>query len=450
MQKRVRRPAFLRGTAVVPGDKSISHRAAIFNALASGNATIDNFLAGQDPQSTLDCLSALGVHWRWEAVEGDRPRPDGRPTGRLHVEGQGLRGLREAEDVLDAGNSGTTLRLLAGVLAGQPFLSILTGDASLRKRPMDRIAEPLRAMGAEVWGRAPDIGGGDVYPPLAIKGGPLRGIHYRLPVASAQVKSAVLLAGLYAEGDTIVEEPAPTRDHTERMLSAMGASLTREARAVRLTPLAGGHELAPLDLKVPGDASAASFWMVAAALHPQAEIHLPAVGINPTRSGLIEVLREMGADVELAEERLQGGEPVADITVRSSRLSSVEVGGEIIPRLIDEVPVLAVAAALTPGRTIIRDAAELRVKESDRIATTCRELSRLGARIEELPDGLAIEGVSNLKGAACSSHGDHRLAMALAVAGLVAEGETVIDGTEAASVSYPEFWEDLERLASCS
>ena len=435
MQQRVRRPATLKGTVIVPGDKSISHRAAIFNALAAGSATIDNFLSGRDCQATLDCLSALGVSWRWEPVEGGRPR--------LHIEGRGLRGLRESEDVLDAANSGTTMRLLAGVLAGQPFLSILTGDASLRGRPMDRIAEPLRAMGAHVLGR-----GGDTYPPLAIRGGPLRPIHYRLPVASAQVKSAVLLAGLYAEGVTIIEEPAPTRDHSERMLLAMGAPLTRDAAVVRLAPVSREQELSPLDLTVPGDISAASFWMVAAALHPEAEIRLPGVGVNPTRAGLIEALRDMGADLEVAEERLQGGEPVADITVRSSRLSPVEVGGDLVPRLIDEVPALAVAAALTPGRTIIRDAAELRVKESDRIATTCRELARLGARIEELPDGLAIEGVAALTGAACSSHGDHRLAMALAVAGLVAQGETVIDGAESAAVSYPDFWEDLSRLTS--
>ena len=435
MEQRVVRPASLRGTVMVPGDKSISHRAAIFNALAAGAATIDNFLDSEDCRATLDCLKALGVDWRWEPVESGRPR--------LHVEGRGLHGLREAEDVLNAGNSGTTMRLLAGALAGQPFLSILTGDASLRRRPMDRVVEPLRAMGAQVTGR-----GGDTYPPLAIRGGPLRGIHYRLPVASAQVKSALLLAGLYADGDTTIEEPAPTRDHSERMLSAAGVSLAREAAAVRLTPPPQGGELSPLDMTVPGDVSAASFWMVAAALHPDAEVHLPGVGVNPTRAGLIEVLREMGADVEVAEERLQGGEPVADVTVRSSRLSPVEVGGDLVPRLIDEVPALAVAAALTPGRTVIRDAAELRVKESDRIATTCRELARLGARIEELPDGLVIEGVSGLRGAHCSSHGDHRLAMALAAAGLLAEGETVIEGAEAAAVSYPGFWDDLRRLIS--
>jgi 3-phosphoshikimate 1-carboxyvinyltransferase len=295
-------------------------------------------------------------------------------------------------------------------------------------------------MGAQVWGR-----GDGAYPPLAIRGGELRGMRYRMPVASAQVKSSLLLAGLFAQGKTSVEEPAPTRDHTERMLRAMGARLCTEAGVLTIEPLEG--DLAPLDLRVSGDISAAAFWMVAAVLHPDAEIHLPGVGVNPTRSGIIDVLRTMGADLEVAEEREQGGEPVADVTVRSSRLAPAEVGGDLIPRLIDEIPVLAVAAALTPGRTVIRDAGELRVKESDRIATTCCELRRFGARVEELPDGLAIEGVQCLSGARCRSHGDHRLAMALGVAGLLAQGETVIEGAEAAEVSYPGFWKDLAGLA---
>jgi 3-phosphoshikimate 1-carboxyvinyltransferase len=305
---------------------------------------------------------------------------------------------------------------------------------------MGRVVEPLREMGAQVWGR-----GDGAFPPLAIHGGELRGIRYQMPVASAQVKSALLLAGLFAQGETSVEEPAPTRDHTERMLGAMGARLCTEGGVLTIEPLDG--ELAPLDLRVPGDISAAAFWMVAAALHPDAELHLPGVGVNPTRSGIIDVLRGMGADIEVAEEREQGGEPVADVTVRTSRLSPVEVGGDLIPRLIDEIPVLAVAAAFTPGRTVIRDAAELRVKESDRIATTCGELRRLGARVEELPDGLVIEGAPSLNGALCRSHGDHRLAMAMAVAGLLAQGETVIEEAEAAEVSYPNFWRDLAGLA---
>jgi len=433
MEQRLRSPARLRGIVAVPGDKSISHRAAIFNALASGAAKVENFLVGEDTRATLDCLRALGVEWSLDV---------GGSLGTvLRVHGVGRGGLRESEEVLDARNSGTSMRLLAGVLAAQPFFSVLTGDGSLRTRPMGRVVAPLREMGAQVWGR-----GDGAYPPLAVRGGELTGISYRMPVASAQVKSALLLAGLYARGETAVEEPAPTRDHTERMLRAMGARLSQERGVVRIEPLEG--ELAPLDLRVPGDISAAAFWMVAAALHPDAELHLPGVGVNPTRSGIIEVLRAMGADLEVAEEREQGGEPVADITVRSSRLGPAEVSGDLVPRLIDEVPVLAVAAALTPGRTVIRDAAELRVKESDRIATTCGELRRLGARVEELPDGLVIEGVQSLSGAPCQSHGDHRLAMALGVAGLLAQGETVIEGAEAAEVSYPAFWQDLERLVA--
>jgi 3-phosphoshikimate 1-carboxyvinyltransferase len=433
MEQCIRSPSRLRGTVVVPGDKSISHRAAILNAIALGPARVENFLAGEDTRATLDCLRALGVGWSLEEA-GGLP-----PTLRIH--GPGRAGLRESEDVLDARNSGTTMRLLAGVLAAHPFLSILTGDSSLRSRPMGRVVGPLREMGAGVWGR-----GGDAYPPLAIRGGELRGIHYRMPVASAQVKSALLLAGLFAGGKTAVEEPAPTRDHTERMLLAMGARLSEGGGLVRIEPLEG--ELAPLDLRVPGDISAAAFWMVAAALHPDAELHLPGVGVNPTRSGIIDVLRAMGADLEVTEAREQGGEPAADIMVRSSRLAPVEVSGDLVPRLIDEIPVLAVAAALTPGRTVVRDAAELRVKESDRIAATCRELRRLGARVEELPDGLAIDGVQSLRGAHCQSHGDHRLAMALGVAGLLARGETVVEGAGAAEVSYPGFWSDLTRLAS--
>lgn len=426
MRRTVRPPARLRGTIEVPGDKSISHRAAILNAIAAGEAAVEGFQAGADCLATLRCLRALGVPlWRRGAS--------------LRIRGVGSRGLRESGQVLDAANSGTTMRLLTGLLAAQPFLSVISGDASLRARPMARIVEPLRAMGAQVWGRE-----GGSLAPLVIQGGPLRGIRHRLSVASAQVKSALALAALYAEGETLLEEPAPSRDHTERMLRAMGASLRVEGGAVRVSPLAG--ELRPLSLRVPGDISAAAFWLVAAAIHPDAELHLPGVGINPTRSGSIDVLRAMGADIALRNQRQEGGEPVADLVVRSSRLRGVVVAGDLIPRLIDEVPVLAVAAALAEGETVVRDAAELRVKESDRIHTTAQELARLGARLEERPDGMVIRGVAELRGAPCHSQGDHRLAMALAVAGLAARGETTLEGAEAAAVSYPSFWEDLAQL----
>jgi len=426
MKRTVRPARRLRGTIEPPGDKSISHRAAILNAVARGEATVDNFQTGADCLATVRCLRALGI------------RIEGPATGTLRVRGAGRSGLREASAVLNAANSGTTLRLLAGLLAAQPFFSVLSGDASLRSRPMGRIVEPLQAMGARIQGRA-----GSTRPPLAIEGGRLRGVRHRLPVASAQVKSALALAGLYAEGETVLEEPASSRDHTERMLRAMGAHIEAGEGGLRVSPLT--RELVPLSLRVPGDISAAAFWMVAAAAHPNAELRLTGVGVNPSRSGIIDALRAMGANIAAEEERTWGCEPVADIVVRSSRLRGTVIEGALIPRLIDEVPALAVAACLAEGETVIRDAGELRVKESDRIRFTAGELRRLGARIQELPDGMVIHGVGGLRGAACGSHGDHRLAMALAVAGLLAGGETTVSGAEAATVSYPAFWDDLDR-----
>jgi 3-phosphoshikimate 1-carboxyvinyltransferase len=431
MDRTVRPARALRGTLAVPGDKSISHRAAIFNALADGEAVVQNFLAGEDCMSTLSVLRALGVDCALDP-------PSQPPT--LRVRGAGLCGLREPEDVLDCGNSGTTMRLMAGVLAGQPFHSVLTGDASLRSRPMARIAEPLRQMGAHVDGRD-----GGALAPLAVRGGDLRGIRYRMPVASAQVKSALLLAALYASGDTVVEEPGPARDHTERMLSAMGVSVTREGPAVGVAP---PDRLEPLSMRVPNDISAAAFWMVAAAVHPDAELHLPGVGVNPTRSGIVDVLREMGADIALHEERVVAGEPVADVVVRSSRLRGVTVAGDTIPRLLDEVPAIAVAAAFADGTTEIRDAQELVVKESDRVATTAEQLARLGVDVTPRADGMAIRGGRRLRGATVESHGDHRLAMALAVAALNAEGATELKRADAVAVSYPVFWEHLEAVTS--
>ena len=431
MKRTVRRPARLRGTVQLPGDKSVSHRMALLGALASGPTKVRRFLPAEDTLATLNCLRELGVEWQ---IDEEAPG-----VASLEVAGRGLRGLREPADVLDAGNSGTTLRLLAGVLAGQPFVSVLTGDASLRSRPVDRIVEPLRLMGAQLFARD-----GDKRPPLSIRGGALSGIHYQLPVASAQVKSAILLAGLFADGETVIEEPLPTRDHTERLLRAMGVDLRREGPGVRMAPPAS---LAPLELEVPGDISTAAFWLVAAAVHPDAEIVLLGVGVNPTRTGLLDVLSMMGATIDIGEQRMMGEEPVADITVRSSELRGVEVAGELIPRLIDEIPALAVAAAFADGQTVVRDAAELRVKESDRIATITRGLQQLGAVIEEREDGFVIEGRRGLQGAVVNGSGDHRLTMALAVAGLLADGETTIEDGEAVAVSYPRFWHDLEQLA---
>ena len=435
MEKGISSPRRLSGSITVPPDKSISHRAAILNAIASGPAVVENFLVAEDCLSTIACLRSLGVSWSL------RENHDGGSD--LTITGRGLAGLSESADVLDAGNSGTTMRLLAGLLAGRPFLSIITGDESLRSRPMARIIEPLRQMGAQVYGRD-----SDTLAPLVIMGRRLRGIRYRSPVASAQVKSALLLAGLQAEGETLYEEPVRSRDHTERMLRAMGAGLREENNALRLSPLA--KDLTPLSLRVPGDFSAAAFWLVAAALHPDADLTLRGIGLNPTRSGLLDVLREMGADIVVSEERIVGGEPVADLRARSGKLKGIEVDGPTVVRLIDEVPVLAVAASLAEGRTTVRDVGELRLKESDRVKLLVHELRRMGARIDEEGDALVIEGTDRFTGAVCDSHGDHRLAMALAVAGVVAEGETVIRGAEASDVSYPGFWQVLDSVKGTS
>ncbi|MDI6709500.1 MAG: 3-phosphoshikimate 1-carboxyvinyltransferase [Thermoanaerobacterales bacterium] len=419
----------LRGTIEVPGDKSISHRSAILGALAKGDTTITNFLPGADCLATLACLRALGV-----AIEG----PD--RANRVTVHGHGPESLVEPEDVLNAVNSGTTFRLLAGVLAGSPFFSVLTGDASLRRRPMARIVRPLSEMGAAIHGRQ-----NDRLPPLAIRGGRLQGIDHTLPVASAQVKSAILLAGLFAHGTTSVTEPAPSRDHTERMLAGFGADIQKEGLTTVIRP---GPSLSGREIKVPGDISSAAFWLVAATLVPESDILIREVGINPTRDGIIKVLQRMGANLEVIPRDPAASEPVADLHVTSARLRGVEIGGDLIPSLIDEIPVLALAAALAKGRTVIRGAAELKVKESNRLATTAAELRRFGARVEERPDGLVIEGVPQLHGAAARSHGDHRIAMTVLIAGLAARGTTTLDDAACIDVSFPGFTGLLKTVAA--
>ncbi len=424
MEQRVRGCPRLEGKVSPPGDKSISHRAVILSSIARGRARLSNFAPGADCRSTVSCLRELGV----EIVEES--------PGMLTV--SGVEALREPKDVLDAGNSATTIRLLAGLLAAQDFLSIITGDDSLRSRPMGRLIHPLRLMGADIWGR-----GGDSLAPLAIKGSRLRGIQYRLPMASAQIKSAILLAALFAKGETTIEQPAPSRDHTERLLRAMGAKLESDGLRVTLAP---APALSAIDLHIPGDISSAAFWLVAGAIHPNARIRLKDTGINPTRMGIIEVLLDMGAKLTIEGERMEGGEPVAELAIESSDLAGRQIGGDLIPRLIDEIPLIAVAGCVARGTTVIRDAAELRVKETDRIRATVRELSKLGAHIEELPDGMIVHGGRKLEGGECYSHHDHRLAMALGIAGLVAQGETVIHDAEVVAFSYPAFWRDLERL----
>ena len=419
----------MRGSVRPPGDKSISHRAAIFNAIAQGEAVVENFLKGADCLATLNCLRRLGVAWSW------------RNESSLVITGAGRHGLREPAGVLDCRNSGTSMRLLSGLLAAQPFFSVLSGDSSLRSRPMARVIAPLREMGAQISGRE-----GDRKAPLAIQGRKLRGIRYRMPMASAQVKSALLLAGLFAEGETVVEQPGPARDHTERMLRAMGAGLNfGEGPEARLQPLS--DDLRPLSMRVPGDISAAAAWLVLGAIHPDAEIRIAGVSVNPTRTGVIDALSMMGADISLEEERTWGPEPVADIVVRSSRLRGTVIGGELIPKSIDELPLLALAGCLAEGETVIKDAEELVVKESDRLKTTVAGLRRMGAVVDERPDGMVVRGPQRLHGAGVSSHGDHRLAMMLAVAGSVASGETTIHNASVVGVSYPWFWHDLEEFA---
>ncbi len=429
MPRTVRRPKRLRGAIVPPGDKSISHRAAIFNAIAEGDAIVENFQRGADCLATLRCLRLLGVRWEW------------RDESSLYVRGAGHDGLREPTAVLDCRNSGTSIRLLTGLLSAQPFFSVLTGDASLRTRPMARVIEPLRQMGARIAGRE-----GDRKAPLAVQGTALKGIRYRMPVASAQVKSALIMAGLYADGETVIEEPGPSRDHTERMLRAMGAPVeSSEGPAVRVQRLE--RDIAALSLRVPGDISAAAPWLVLGAIHPDAEIRIQGVCVNPTRTGILDALEMMGADIWLEEERLWGPEPVADIVVRSSRLRGAVIGGDMATRAIDELPLLALAGCFAEGETVIKDAAELRVKESDRVRTTADGLRRMGAEIEEQPDGLRVHGGRRLHGSRVASHGDHRLAMMLAIAGSVASGETAVGNSTTVAVSYPVFWRDLEMIA---
>ncbi len=433
MRRTISSPSRLEGVLAPPGDKSISHRAVLLNSIAGGTAHVSNFCVGDDRASMLRCLRGLGVkitrHQNCESNGGKEY---------FEVVGNGLHGLTEPVDVLNAGNSGTTMRLVSGLLAAQPFFSVLTGDKSLRSRPMGRIIKPLQQMGAHIQGRD-----GDSKAPLAIQGGGLRGIEYDMPVASAQLKSCLIIAGLYADGETTLHQPAASRDHTERMLENMGAALTEDGLTLKVTP---GKELRAVDVNVPTDTSSAAYWLVAGVCHPSAKVTVMNVGMNPTRTGILEALESMGARLTVANRRMEGGEEVADITAESSDLTATEIAGDLIPRLIDEIPVLSLAACFAKGTTVIRDAQELRVKESDRIKATATELIRMGGQVDELEDGMVIKGTGLLTGASGRSYGDHRLAMTLGVAGLLAAGETVVRGAEAAGVSYPTFWKDLDSL----
>jgi 3-phosphoshikimate 1-carboxyvinyltransferase len=432
MKQVIRPPSRIDASIAVAGDKSVSQRALVLNAIASGTAHVSNLCVGDDRSSVLRCLRGMGVRIRRHSschVSGAEEC--------FEVEGVGPGGLREPENVLNAGNSGTAFRLVSGLAAGQPFLSVISGDRSLRRRPMTRIVGPLTRMGARIAGR-----NGGSLAPLAIQGGGLNGIDFEMPVASAQVKSSVLIAGLFADGRTTVVQPAESRDHTERMLRWMGADIEVDGLRVSVRRSA----LESRDVPVPGDVSSAAFWIVAACIHPNARIRLNGVGINPTRAGVIRVLQAMGARVRLENVREGAWEPTADIVAETSDLRGTEIGGDIVPQVIDELPILALAACMADGTTVIRDAAELRVKESDRIKATVEGLSRLGARIEERPDGVVVHGRGRLTGAEAGSHGDHRIAMTLGIAGLAATGQTVVDGAEAAAVSYPQFWDTVSAL----
>ncbi len=421
----------LRGKVRVPGDKSISHRALMLGAISLGETTIEGLLVGEDPQSTAHCFRAMGVE-----ISDLNPEF-------VRVQGIGLGNLQEPSSVLDAGNSGTTMRLMLGLLAGHggQFFTV-TGDDSLRSRPMSRVANPLRQMGAQIWGRK-----GGSLAPLAVQGQALKPMHYESPVASAQVKSCILLAGLLTDGATTVTEPALSRDHSERMLRAFGADLIVDPDSCSVT-VKGPAVLTGQPVVVPGDISSAAFWLVAASIVPGSELLIENVGVNPTRTGILEALAAMGADITLVNERVVAGEPVADLQVRSAQLQACTLGGAIIPRLIDEIPILAVAAAYATGTTIIQDAEELRVKESDRLAVMASQLQAMGAKVVELPDGLEITGGATLRGAGVDSFTDHRIAMSLAIAALNAQGETIIDRADAVAVSYPDFIPTLQRLCT--
>jgi len=446
---RIHKTKSLKGELTPPPDKSITHRAIMFASIAEGKSIIRNPLMAEDPISTMNAMRALGVEIDEEA-SGFRLQAEEKNTN-LIIHGKGLYGLREPFDVINCENSGTTARLISGILAGNYFFTVLTGDESLRQRPMARVINPLKEMGAKISARQDDR-----YLPMAIKGGGLKGITYNMPVASAQVKSCLILAGLFAEGITVIHEPQKSRDHTERMLKSMGAPIEvgeLEIKVKGLQPSASGGgvkvSLQPLEITVPSDFSSAAFFIVGALIVPDSEIILRNVCVNPTRTGLLHVIKKMGGNLRLENIHDVSGEPVADIYCKTaSSLRAVKVGKDLIPSLIDEFPVLCVLATQAEGVTEIRGAEELRVKESDRIKAMATELQKMGVELEEYPDGLAVKGRTVLKGAKVESYHDHRIAMSLAIAGLIAEGETIINNPECVDISFPGFFTVLNRLKS--
>ncbi len=409
------------GQIKVPGDKSISHRAVMLGSLANGVTEISGFLKGADCLSTIDCFRKMGIDID---INGEN----------VTVHGNGLRGLKKPDEMLYTGNSGTTTRLLCGILAGQNFDTSITGDASIQKRPMGRVVQPLSMMGAKIENE---------YCPLYITGTKLHGIDYKMSVASAQVKTAIILAGLYADGETVIHEIEKSRDHTELMLSAMGADLTVDNLDITVKPT---NDLTAVNVDVPGDISSAAFFLVLGAIMPNSQITVTNVGINPTRTGIIDVLKDMGADITLENVHTSAGETVADITVRSSSLKGTTVGGDIIPRLIDELPIIAVAAVFADGQTVIKDAQELKVKETNRIRAVVDEFNKCGIDITETDDGMIINGGKSIHGADFKTYGDHRMAMSLTVLAQLADGESTLDDSDCACVSYPTFFDDFYKL----
>ncbi len=424
MTKKISPAGSIRGAIQLPGDKSISHRYAMIAAIAEGNTRVRNYSTGADCHSTLNCLRSLGIEIEEEGTE-------------LVIHGRGLNGLRRPSGDLDAGNSGSTIRMLSGILAAQPFPSRIFGDESLSRRPMQRIMQPLRQMGARIHARE------DKFPPIEISGGRVNAIDYDMPVPSAQVKTCVLLAGLYAEGETSVTEPVRSRDHTEIALREFGAALTVEGRKIKVS---GHPKLEGRDVVVPSDLSSAAFFLVAALLVPGSRLSIPGVGLNPTRSALLDFLTGMGARIRLPQVESSNGELIGEIVVEHSDLTGGVIEGGLTAALIDEIPVLAVLGAATRDGLVVRDASELRIKETDRIHTICENLRRMGVEVQEQPDGLAVAGRQKFHAAEVDSFGDHRIAMAFAVAALAADGESAIHGAEAASVSFPQFWDTLAAV----
>ncbi|MBA7497698.1 3-phosphoshikimate 1-carboxyvinyltransferase 1 [subsurface metagenome] len=416
----------LKGNIFIPGDKSISHRSLILGSIAQGETRIYNFLNSLDCLKTLECMQALGAE-----IELGKDNS-------VKIKGKGLYGLKEPKDILDVGNSGTTIRLLAGLLSGQDFYSVLNGDASVRKRPMKRVVEPLRLMGADIWGREDGH-----FAPLSVRGNKLNPLHYTLPIASAQVKTALLLAGLYTTGGTIIKEPLPTRDHTERMLEIMQADLKISSPEIKVM---GGTELRSIDIFIPGDISSAAYFIAAASILTDSQIIIKQVGVNPTRTGIIEILKKMGTKIDILNYQVKSNEPQSDLMIEYSKLKWVEIKKKNVPFLIDELPLIAVVATQAQGKTVVSGARELRVKETDRIKAIVSELKKMGADIEEREDGFAVNGPTGLHGAVCESYNDHRIAMSLAVAALLAEGKTVIRNSECIDISFPGFENTLQKL----